>query len=305
LAGGALYAPPVAALLAFVAAFLFALAATLQQKGALNQGGVVSLGSPKSLLALLGQTMWLVGTLALFAGYLFQAAALDRGRLSVIQPLLVTTVVFALPLGYFLTKQHVGRREVIGAVVIIFGLGLFVYFGDPAGGNENAPNGEWAVTIALLGLLSVLLLVFGSRGGLSMKAAVYGTVAGILFGLSSALTKPTLDYLHQSVGTMLSHWECYALAVAGVLGFVLQQVSLGTGRLAPSVATVSVANPIVGIAIGILLLDETLSRPAWHVVLAVVGLGLALAGAVAISLATEATKEPEAAGNSVPEPATA
>ena len=65
--------------------------------------------------------------------------------------------------------------------------------------------------------------------------------AGILFGLSSALTKPTLDYLHESVGTMLSHWECYALAVAGLLGFVLQQVSLGTGRLAPSVATVSVA----------------------------------------------------------------
>ena len=62
-----------------------------------------------------------------------------------------------------------------------------------------------------------------------MKAAVYGTVAGMLFGLSSSLTKPTLDYLHQSVGTMLSHWECYALAVAGVLGFVLQQVSLGTG----------------------------------------------------------------------------
>ena len=102
-----------------------------------------------------------------------------------------------------------------------------------------------------------------------MKAAVYGTVAGILFGLSSALTKPTLDYLHQSVGTMLSHWECYALALAGVLGFVFQQVSLGTGRLAPSVATVSVANPIVGILIGTLLLDERLSRPAWHVVIAV------------------------------------
>ena len=98
-----------------------------------------------------------------------------------------------------------------------------------------------------------------------MKAAVYGTVAGMLFGLSAALTKPTLEYLHESVGTMLSHWEPYALAVAGVLGFVLQQVSLGTGRLAPSVATVSVANPVVGILIGVLLLDERLSRPAWHI----------------------------------------
>ena len=59
---------------------------------------------------------------------------------------------------------------------------------------------------------------------------------------------------------MLTPWECYALAVAGVLGFVLQQVSLGTGRLAPSVATVSVANPLVGILIGVLLLDERWSK---------------------------------------------
>ena len=282
-----------AATLALFAAFLFALAATLQQKGALNLP-TISLADPMSLVRLVGEKTWLIGTLALFTGYLFQAGALDRGRLSIIQPLLVTTVVFALPLGYFLTRQHVGRREVVGAAVIIVGLGLFVYFGDPAGGNENASNSQWAITIALLSVLSVLLLVFGS-GDLSMKAATYGTVAGILFGLSSALTKPTLDYLHESVGTMLSHWECYALAVAGVLGFVLQQVSLGTGRLAPSVATVSVANPIVGILIGILLLDERLSRPGWHIFLAVIGLGLALAGAVVISLAREATKQDESA----------
>ena len=115
-----------------------------------------------------------------------------------------------------------------------------------------------------------------------MKAAAYGAAAGILFGLSASLTKPTLTYLHESVGTMLSHWETYALALAGVLGFVLQQVSLGTGRLAPSVATVSVANPVVCVLIGTLLLDERLARPAWHVAVAVVGLALALCGAVVI-----------------------
>jgi drug/metabolite transporter (DMT)-like permease len=280
----------VAGALALIAACLFALAATLQQKGALNLP-TISLGDPKSLVRLLGQTWWLFGTLALFAGYLFQAAALDRGRLSIIQPLLVTTVVFALPLGYFLTKQHVGRREVIGAIVIVIGLGLFAYFADPASGNENAPNDEWAIVVGLIVAASVVLLIVGRGGTPTVVAATYGTVAGILFGLSAALTKPTVDYLHESVGTMLSHWECYALAIAGVGGFVLQQVSLGTGRLAPSVATVSVANPIVGIAIGTILLDETWSRPTWHIVLGIVGLSIALVGAVVISLAHEAAKD--------------
>ena len=279
-----------ASLLALVAAFLFAVAAALQQKGALNLPSI-SLRDPSSLTRLVGQTMWLFGTVALFTGYAFQAAALDRGRLAIIQPLLVTTVVFALPLGYFLTQQHVGRREVVGAAVIVLGLALFAIFGDPAGGRENAPGYQWAIAIAVLGLVCAVLLLFAGRGGLTMRAAVYGTIAGILFGLSASLTKPALTYLHAGLGELFTHWEPYALAITGVLGFVLQQVSLGTGRLAPSVATVSVANPVVGILLGTLLLQERLSRPAWHVLVACLGLGLALLGAVAISIAREARKD--------------
>ena len=143
-----------------------------------------------------------------------------------------------------------------------------------------------------------------SVGSLSVTAAAYGTVAGMLFGVSAALTPSTLDYLHESVGTMLSHWECYGLAIAGVGGFILQQVSLGTGRLAPSVATVSVANPVVGIAIGTILLNETLSRPAWHIALAVIGLALALVGAVVISLAREVAHD-DAPASSAPDGAVA
>ncbi len=274
-----------AATLALIAAVFFALSATLQQKGTLNLP-TISLAQPASILRLAGEKTWLIGTLVLLAGYVFQAGALDRGRLSVIQPLLVTSVVFVLPLGYFLTSQRVGRREVWGAVAIVVGLSLFVYFGDPAGGNSNASNAQWAITIGLVALLCGVLLAFGG-GGLTRKAAVYGTVAGILFGLSSSLAMPTLDYLHDGVGTMLSHWQCYALAIIGMLGFVIQQVSLGTGRLAAAVATVSVANPVVAVLIGVVLLEERLRGPAWHIVAAFGGLGLTFVGAVVISLARE------------------
>jgi drug/metabolite transporter (DMT)-like permease len=291
-------------MLALVAAFLFALAAALQQKGALNLPEL-TLKSPASLLRLVGQTMWLLGTVALFVGYAFQAAALDRGRLAIIQPLLVMTIVFALPLGYFLTSQRVGRNEVAGAAVIVVGLALFAWYGDPAGGKENAPGSEWAIAIAVLVAICAVLLTFGGRGSLSLKAGVYGTVAGILFGLSAALTKPTLDFLHAGLDELLTHWEPYALAVAGVLGFVLQQISLGTGKLAPSVATVSVANPLVGIALGTILFDERLSRPAWHVVVACIGLGVALVGAVLISLAREGADAEETSAPAASDAATA
>ena len=67
-----------AAALALIAAFLFALAAVLQQKGSLNLP-TISLAHAMSLVRLVGEKMWLPGTLALFAGHLFQAGALDRG----------------------------------------------------------------------------------------------------------------------------------------------------------------------------------------------------------------------------------
>jgi drug/metabolite transporter (DMT)-like permease len=67
----------------------------------------------------------------------------------------------------------------------------------------------------------------------------------------------------------------------------VQQVSLATGMLAPSVAMTSVLNPLVGILVGTLLLDERLADPTWHKVVAYIGLGLALAAAVSITRATE------------------
>jgi len=293
----------VAEILALVAAFFFALAATLQQKGALGMGEV-SLGSPSSLLRLARQKFWLLGTLALLTGYLFQAIALANGRLAVIQPLLVTTIVFALPLGYFLTSQVVHRREIFGAAVVVFGLAVFTAVGDAAEGNDNAPAREWAIAVVVFGAVAGVLLFLGGRGPASRKAALYGACAGVLYGLSASLCKPTVEILGDNgVSGMLGSWEFYAFAGAGVLAFVVQQVSLATGMLAPAVATVSVCNPLVSIVIGTLLLDERLAEPTWHKVIAYTGLGIALLGAVVISMATEGAKEEAAAPDPAPAPA--
>ena len=281
-----------ATVLALLAAFFFALAATLQQRGALNLSEL-SLRHPSSLVPLVKQRAWLLGTAALLGGYALQAAALDRGQLVIVQPLLVTTIVWALPLGYFMTGQQVGRREVLGAVTIVVGLGLFIALGDPAGGVEDAPNNEWLIAIVVICALCGALIFFANTDSPSAKAGVYGTIAGVLFGLCAALTKPVVDALHEGIGVVLSDWQFYVFAVAGIVGFLVQQLSLATGRLAPSVATTSVANPVVSVVLGALLLEERLSHdPTWHLVVALVGLGAALTGAVAITLRRERALDP-------------
>jgi drug/metabolite transporter (DMT)-like permease len=284
----------VAALLALLAAVCFALAATLWQKAALSLTGI-SFRHPKSFLVLLVQWLWVLGLVAQGVGVALQAAALDRGRVSIIQPLLVTTVVWALPLGYFLTHQTVGRREVTGAAIIVLGLALFASFGDPAAGVADAPGSDWVASILVIGTACAALLVFANRGSVSVKAALLGTIAGMLYGLSATLMKPVIENVHtDGLGDVIAGWEFWVWAAAGIVGFLFQQLSLSTGRLVPSVAAVSVANPLVSVMLGALVLQERLDKnPPWHALVAVGALCLALFGAVVISSAREKANESE------------
>jgi drug/metabolite transporter (DMT)-like permease len=281
-----------AAVLALLAAVSFALAATLWQKAALSLTGV-SVRHPKSFLVLLTRWVWLLGLVAQIVGVALQAAALDRGRVSIIQPLLVTTVIWALPLGYFLTHQAIGGREVSGAAIIVVGLALFASFGDPAAGVDNAPGSDWAAAILVIGAACTALLLFVNRGSLSTRAALLGTIAGLLYGLSATLMKPVVEGVHaEGLADVIAGWEFWVWAAAGIVGFFVQQLSLATGQLVPSVATVSVANPVVSVLLGALVLQERLDKtPPWHAVVAVGALCLALLGAVVISSAREKLNE--------------
>jgi len=283
-----------AAVLAILAAVCFALAATLWQKAALGLSGV-SVRRPKSLVVLLTQWVWLLGLAAQIGGVALQAAALDRGRVSIIQPLLVTTVIWALPLGYFLTHQSIGRREVSGAAIIVVGLALYASFGHPAAGIDNAPGSDWAAAIFVIAAACIALLLFANRGSLATRAALLGTIAGMLYGLSATLMKPVVENVHtEGLGHVIAGWEFWVWAAAGIVGFLFQQLSLSTGRLVPSVATVSVANPVVSVMLGALVLQERLDKnPPWHAVVAVGALCLALLGAVVISSAREHGDEAE------------
>jgi drug/metabolite transporter (DMT)-like permease len=290
-----------AALLAILAAIFFALAATLWQRASLALG--VEAGGPQTLLRLLGSGVWLLGLVAQGAGVVLQAAALDRGRVAIIQPLLVTTIIWAMPLGYFLTNQVITTRHVLGAAIVVAGLAMFASFGDPAAGNDDAATSVWLSAFLVLGAVCAGLLLFARRGGLGVKAAVLGATAGVLYGVSATLMKPVVESLHDvGVGGVLESWEFWVMAGAGLIGFYIQQLSLATGRLVASVATVSAVNPVVSVLLGALVLQERLDKtPEWHAVVAVGALSAALFGAILIASATE--KDAEVATAPAPVPA--
>jgi hypothetical protein len=114
----------------------------------------------------------------------------------------------------------------------------------------------------------------------------------MLFGVSATLMKPVVEAMHTDGWGVLTGWQLWTLAATGIVGFLLQQISLATGRLVTSVASVSVANPIVSVTLGAVLLEERLARPTWHVVVAIGALAAALFGVIVITSAREGAAQP-------------
>lgn len=276
--------------IALFGGFLFAIGSVLQQKGAMEEPEASALRAG-FLLRLLKRPIWLAGLVIDALGYVAQAAALGLGKLVVVQPLMVSSVVFALPLGVWLTHQRVGKREIAGAAAVVVGLTAFMVVANPSGGRDDAPGFEWAITGGVTGGIAVVLAVIGWGRRPGMKAALTGSAAGVLFGFVAALTKSTVVRFDDGAAAVFLDWHIYVLALVSIVGFTLIQVSLQTGALAPAITTTMVLETVVGVLIGLTLFDEELHTQKWGLAVAALGLALMVGGLVALALSQGAHEE--------------
>ena len=269
-----------AEILALGSAAVFALGTVLQQRVAMAAPEAQE-GSAGVLLQLARHPVWLAGIGAYGVAYGLQAGALGVGRLVVVQPILATTIVFALPLGVWLSAQRITHRDMLAALVVTGGLGLFLVLSDPEGGRDDVPIGEWLLAGGvLIGVAAALASAGFARSG-AMRAALLGTAAGLLFGLVSALTKGAVEVLEADGLGVFADWQIYALTAVGFAGMTLTQMALGTGVLPPAVATSSIFNPAASVLLGIVLFEEAIHRSALESTMAVLAL-LAMFGGIAV-----------------------
>jgi drug/metabolite transporter (DMT)-like permease len=276
--------------LALAAALLYSLGTVLQQQ-------VASTASEEEarragfLLRLARRPRWLAGIAADALGFAAQAAALAVGRLVVVQPLLATTVVFSLPIGAKLGGRRVARRDMVAALAVTAGLAVFLVVADPTGGRDDAATAAWIVSFAAAAVLCAAL-AFAARGRPpARRAGLLGAAAGILFGLTAALTKATVERLDDGLLEVLADWHLYALLVVGYAATSLSQSSLQTGALAPSVATQLSLDPIASLLLGILAFDETVHEDTAGMIAALAAFAVMIAGIVRLAVAQQEPAE--------------
>lgn len=268
--------------LSLVAALLYAVGTVLQGQAA-SQSSEEEARSAGFLIKLARRPRWLAGMGAAGLGFAAQAWALAIGRLVVVQPLLATSVVFALPLGARLAGRRISRREIAAALAVTAGLGAFLVVSDPTGGVNDAAAADWIASFAICGGLAAVLAFVARGRSPARRAALLGTAAGILFALAAALTKATVEQLDDGVLSILENWHVYALVVVGWVSMTLSQSSLAAGALAPAAATQMSLDPIASVALGILAFEETIHETPLTAVLALVAFAVMIAGLVVLA----------------------
>ena len=249
--------------LALGAALANALTSVFQRKGIQSAPADTTLRLSLITYAL-RRGIWLAGFALMIVSFLLQAVALHFGRLSEVQPILTTELVFLVIVLVAWFGFTMGRREWVGVVAVSAGLAGFLLFADPVEGSLSPPLWEWAVAGGACSAAIVIAVLLALRGPRWWRAAMFGTAAAISFALTAACTKVVSGFAASDWTTLYRHWQTYALAFFGVLAVFLAQNAFHAGPIVASQSTLVLVDPLASILIGVGLFgDDLRTNGAW------------------------------------------
>ena len=259
---------PVAIVTALVAAAVLGLSAAIDQRSTKKVKTREPL-SPRLILDLVRQPLWLIAIGANVVGFILQVVALAYGSLALVQPLLVCDLLFAVLIAWVPeeTRERTAARHEAN-------LGRGRRYHDRPGGiprHRAADARPHAGPAEHAG--AARDRVRRGRGRLPRRREPErGTCGrwrwrlgcGVSYGVAAFVIKLLTSEFGGGLGAVFTNWPIYVFIVVGPAGFILNQNALQQGTLlAPVQAIISVADPVISIALGIAWLDVRLrSSPA-------------------------------------------
>ncbi|GGZ23099.1 hypothetical protein GCM10010300_78380 [Streptomyces olivaceoviridis] len=281
-------------LLSVVSALAYAGGAIVQEQ--------VAVSSPDSGYLPLRRPGWW-GALALNGlGGVLHVVALAYGPLSLVQPLGALTIVFALPMAALCVGRRAGATAWRGALMATVGLAGLLSLVGSSSAHSLSPAQRLAVALVTGGAVVALMFAgLAAHRHPAVRSVLLATASGIAFGMSSVFTKTVaVDWSHGiALGDLPSLAVIGLFSVAGVL---LSQASYRGGGLAAPLATLTVVNPVLAAAVGILMFGETFRYGTTGTVLAL-GCGVVAAGGLIMLTTERLTREPAPASAAWDEPA--
>jgi hypothetical protein len=227
---------------------------------------------------------WRIGALAAVANYAFQAGALALGSVMLVTGLQVTALLFALPIYARMTGHRVSRWDWAWAAVLAAALAVVLTVGNPVAGHSRAPLSTWLVVAAVMAPL-LALCVAGARlwPHRAIAAVLLAAVSGAALGLFAVLVKGATEAAEGGIEPLLAAPELYAAIGAAFAGMVFQQSAYRGGPLNASMPTMTVAKPVVGSLLGVIVLGETVQPDDERVLVLIVAVVVTVVATAALA----------------------
>ncbi len=200
--------------------------------------------------------LWWIGTASAVIAYGLQLIALGFGTLLIVQPILVLSLMFTLPLAAWYQGRRMSSEELIWCSLLTISVGVILVFGRPTGGITSPPLDRWLPSFAF-GLAAMVSFGVLAQRIRTQRALLLGVVCGILYGFVAVLSKAVVDTLMESgISGLLTSWPFYTLIIAAGSGTVLQQYSFHAGPLKHSLPAMKIIEPLIAFTLGYAVLSE-------------------------------------------------
>jgi drug/metabolite transporter (DMT)-like permease len=235
---------------------------------------------------LLRKRRWLAGIGIMASGQALSMWAIGHLDLSVAEPLLATNLIFALILAVPLSGQRLRRSELIGALLLSAGVTvLSVSRSINSQGIHFGGSSYWPAA-GLIGVIALLFVRAGWKRSGQLRATLTGCGAGLTYGISDALARRTIEMAgHHPLTALLTSWPAYCLVAASVVGLWLMECSFNAAPLNASLPAITAAEPVAGIALGVVVFGDVIRISPGMLALQAAGIVALIAGVILVARA--------------------
>lgn len=275
-----------AIIIMLISSAMYALSFVLQHKGTQQTIGLSS-GTDQaegaSAAQLLRNPTWVIGVVLFGLSFLVHLVALGFGAVAIVQPLIVTELVFIPPLAAIISHAVITRKDWAAILAVCAGLAAFILVASPSEGNRTPNATEWIITLVATAILVAALMTVGRRQSDSVRATLFGVAAGLVNALLAILAKGAFETEHATATDWLTDplvWLTVVVAFASVWSATL---AFRAGPITSSTPAMISVNPIVSTLVAMWLFGEALRITPISVVLIVVAIVVVVAGVYILS----------------------
>lgn len=233
---------------------------------------------------LLHRKAWIAAISLMFLSFIFSAVALGTGQLATVQILIILELPMTLIIGARILHGRITAQEWTGTAAMTAGvIGLLVLLDPRPGPGRAVGPAQWILGSAVsAGVIAILFLAARAGRGPARQAALLGAASGLGYGLAAVYTKGfTGRFADGGVLAVISSWQLYAAAAAGIVSFWLLENAYHAGPLAAAQPGITLADPLVATTWGVFVFAEPV-RTGPVLVLLVLPAAALIAGAVAL-----------------------